>query len=218
MKIHSEIAIESAEIQLLLTEGSIDEALEKFKQTVHATKSQMSDKIKEFKTTLRKYTVIPQELRNAPKRDITAINPTFLKNFNYTYDPNIKYIHEAIDDFMKEVIDDHIFLVIDHHIGGLLYSSRHRAKINEKPSKVWADTLKILNDMGKRLYDMNRVMDELGELLTRLEKEPRNRDNNERLLILRRLFKIEGKMIYTITVIIELCESVFKSITRSNTK
>ena len=119
---------------------------------------------------------------------------------------------------MKEVIDDHIFLVIDHHIGGLLYSSRQRAKINEKPSKVWADTLKILNDMGKRLYDMNRVMDELGELLTRLEKEPRNRDNNERLLILRRLFKIEGKMIYTITVIIELCESVFKSITRSNTK
>lgn len=110
MKIHSEIAIESAEIQLLLTEGSTDEALEKFKQTVHATKSQMSDKIKEFKTTLRKYTVIPQELRNAPKRDIIAINPTFLKNFNYTYDPNIKYIHEAIDDFMKEVIDDHIFL------------------------------------------------------------------------------------------------------------
>lgn len=218
MKIHSEIAIESTEIQLLLTEGSTDEALEKFKQMVHATKSQMSDKIKEFKTTLRKYTVIPQELRNAPKRDITAINPTFLKNFNYTYDPNIKYIHEAIDDFMKEVIDDHIFLVIDHHIGGLLYSSRHRAKINEKPSKVWADTLKILNDMGKRLYDMNRVMDELGELLTRLEKEPRNRDNNERLLILRRLFKIEGKMIYTITVIIELCESVFKSITRSNIK
>jgi len=218
MKFNSEIAIESAEIQLLLTEGLTDDALDKFKHAVHVTKGQMSVKIKEFKTTLRKYTTIPQELRNAPKRDINTINPTFLKNFNYTYNPNIKYIHETINDFMKEVVDDHVFLVIDQHLDGLLYNSRHRIKIADKPAKVWGDTIKLLNDMGKRLYDMGRVLDELGELLFKLEKEPRNKDNNERLSILRRLFRIEGKMIYAITVIIEICESVFKSMSRSTTK
>ena len=93
MKLNSEIAIETAEVELLLTEGSTDEALDKFKDTVHATKNQMSDKFKEFKTILRKY-----------------------------------------------------------------------------------------------------------------------------MSILRRLFRIEGKMIYTITVVIELCESVFKSLAHANTK
>jgi len=119
---------------------------------------------------------------------------------------------------MKEVIDDHIFLVIDQHMNGLLYASRHRIKINDTPAKVWGDTIKLLNDMGKRLYDMGRVLDKLGEVLLHLEKEPRNKDNDERLSILRRLFRIEGKMVYTISFIIELCESVFKSMIRSNTK
>lgn len=119
---------------------------------------------------------------------------------------------------MKEVVDDHVFLVIDQHLDGLLYNSRHRIKIVDKPAKVWGDTIKLLNDMGKRLYDMGRVLDELGELLFKLEKEPHNKDNNERLSILRRLFRIEGKMIYAITVVIGLCESVFKSLSHSNTK
>ena len=218
MKLNSEIAIETAEVELLLTEGSVDEALDKFKQAVHVTKSQMSDKFKEFKAILRKYMVMPPELKNAPKQDVRAINPTFLKNFNYTYTANTKYSHEAINDFMKKVIDDHVFLVIDHHLNGLLNDSRHRIKVSDKPAKVWADTIKLLNDMGKRLYDMGRVLDELGELLLKLEKEPRNKDNDERLSILRRLFRIEGKMIYTITVVIELCESVFKSLAHANTK
>lgn len=218
MKLNSEIAIETAEVELLLTEGSVDEALDKFKQAVHVTKGQMSDKFKEFKTILRKYMAMPPELKNAPKQDGRAINPTFLKNFNYTYTANTKYIHEAINDFMKKVIDDHVFLVIDHHLNGLLNDSRHRIKVSDKPAKVWVDTIKLLNDMGKRLYDMGRVLDELGELLLKLEKEPRNKDNNERLSILRRLFRIEGKMIYTITVVIELCESVFKSLTHANMK
>lgn len=218
MKLNSEIAIETAEVELLLTEGSVDEALDKFKDMVHATKGQMSDKFKEFKTILRKYMSMPPELKKAPKQNISVVNPTFLKNFKYTYDPNIKYIYEAINDFMKEVIDDHIFLVIDHHMGGLLYASRHRIKINDTPAKVWGDTVKLLNDMGKRLYDMGRVLDKLGEVLLHLEKEPRNKDNDERLSILRRLFRIEGKMVYTISFIIELCESVFKSMIRSNTK
>lgn len=216
MKLNSEIAIETAEVELLLTEGSTDEALDKFKHAVHVTKGQMSDKFKEFKMTLRKYMVMPHELKNAPKQDIRAINPTFLKNFNYTYTANTKYIHEAINDFMKEVIDDHVFLVIDHHLNGLLDGSKHRTKISEKPAKVWGDTIKLLNDMGKRLYDMGRVLDKLSELLLQLEKEPRNKDNDERLSILRRLFRIEGKMIYTITFVIELCESVFKSMSHSN--
>lgn len=218
MKLNSEIAIETAEVELLLTEGSVDEALDKFKQAVHVTKGQMSDKFKEFKTILRKYMAMPPELKNAPKQDVRAINPTFLKNFNYTYTANTKYIHEAISDFMKKVIDDHVFLVIDHHLNGLLNDSRHRIKVSDKPAKVWADTIKLLNDMGKRLYDMGRILDELGELLFKLEKESRNKDNDERLSILRRLFRIEGKMIYTITVVIELCESVFKSLAHANMK
>lgn len=149
MKLNSEIAIETAEVELLLTEGSVDEALDKFKQAVHVTKGQIYDKFKEFKTILRKYMVIPPELKNAPKQDMRAINPTFLKNFNYTYTANTKYTHEAINDFMKKVIDDHVFLVIDHHLNGLLNDSRHRIKVSDKPAKVWVDTIKLLNDMGK---------------------------------------------------------------------
>lgn len=79
MKFNSEIAIESAEIQLLLTEGLTDDALDKFKHAVHVTKGQMSVKIKEFKTTLRKYTTIPQELRNASQTRHKHHQPNFSK-------------------------------------------------------------------------------------------------------------------------------------------
>lgn len=68
MKLNSEIAIESAEVELLLTEGSTDEALDKFKDMVHATKGQMSDKFKEFKTFSENICLCHQNLRKLPNR------------------------------------------------------------------------------------------------------------------------------------------------------
>lgn len=79
MKLNSEIAIETAEVELLLTEGSVDEALDKFKDMVHATKGQMSDKFKEFKTILRKYMSMPPELKKAPKQNISVSQSNFSK-------------------------------------------------------------------------------------------------------------------------------------------
>lgn len=69
MKLNSEIAIESAEVELLLTEGSTDEALDKFKDMVHATKGQMSDKFKEFiRPFSENICLCHQNLRKLPNR------------------------------------------------------------------------------------------------------------------------------------------------------
>lgn len=203
MKLNSEIAIETAEVELLLTEGSVDEALDKFKDMVHATKGQMSDKFKEFKTILRKYMSMPPDLKTAPATEISILDPKFLATFNKIYSELMKASNKYISSKEYERSECTSFTQPLHDRLVDLLHNEPLIKKMEKPANAWMYANKVLNDLNKKYDESVAFIEKIEDLVKKQEAINSDHDTNNTLFHLKGIWSTQKSFfetLYDITV------------------
>ena len=96
MKLDKEIVIESAELQLLLTEGDTEAASEKGESLLAKMKKSLSEKIKSLKSIFSKKSKDIVQAKNADGTITTKlVNPEYLTAFNKAYAANVKALKKV---------------------------------------------------------------------------------------------------------------------------
>lgn len=112
MKLDKEIVIESAELQLLLTEGDTEAASEKGESLLSKMKKSLSEKIKSLKSIFSKKSKDIVQAKNADGSITTKlVNPEYLTAFNKAYAANVKalkkvFTTKSFDDEYEELLGD----------------------------------------------------------------------------------------------------------------
>lgn len=96
MQLDKEIVIESAELQLLLTEGDTEAASEKGESLLAKMKKSLSEKIKSLKSIFSKKSKDIVQAKNADGTITTKlVNPEYLSAFNKAYAANVKALKKV---------------------------------------------------------------------------------------------------------------------------
>lgn len=96
MKLDKEIVIESAELQLLLTEGDTEAASEKGESLLSKMKKSLAEKIKSLKSIFSKKSKDIVQAKNADGSITTKlVNPEYLTAFNKAYAANVKALKKV---------------------------------------------------------------------------------------------------------------------------
>lgn len=104
MKLDNEIVIESAELQLLLTEGDTEGAVEKGESLLSKMKKSLSEKIKALKSIFSKKSKDIVQAKNADGTITTKlVNPKYLTAFNKAYAANVKALKNI---FTNKLFDE----------------------------------------------------------------------------------------------------------------
>lgn len=104
MKLDNEIVIESAELQLLLTEGDTEGAVEKGESLLSKMKKSLSEKIKALKSIFSKKSKDIVQAKNADGTITTKlVNPKYLAAFNKAYAANVKALKNI---FTNKLFDE----------------------------------------------------------------------------------------------------------------
>lgn len=112
MKLDKEIVIESAELQLLLTEGDTEAASEKGESLLSKMKKSLAEKIKSLKSIFGKKSKDIVQAKNADGSITTKlVNPEYLTAFNKAYAANVKalkkvFTTKSFDDEYEELLGD----------------------------------------------------------------------------------------------------------------
>lgn len=112
MKLDKEIVIESAELQLLLTEGDTEAASEKGESLLSKMKKSLAEKIKSLKSIFSKKSKDIVQAKNADGTITTKlVNPEYLTAFNKAYTANVKalkkvFTTKSFDDEYEELLGD----------------------------------------------------------------------------------------------------------------
>lgn len=92
MKLDKEIVIESTELQLLLTEGDTEGAMEKGESLLSKMKKSLSEKIKALKSIFSKKSKDIVQAKNADGTITTKlVNPKYLDAFNKAYTQMLRH-------------------------------------------------------------------------------------------------------------------------------
>lgn len=104
MKLDKDIVIESTELQLLLTEGDTEGAVEKGESLLSKMKKSLSEKIKAFKSIFSKKSKDIIQAKNADGTITTKlVNPKYLTAFNKAYAANVKALKNI---FTNKLFDE----------------------------------------------------------------------------------------------------------------
>lgn len=112
MKLDKEIVIESTELQLLLTEGDTEGAVEKGESLLSKMKKSLSEKIKALKSIFSKKSKDIVQAKNADGTITTKlVNPKYLDAFNKAYTANVKalkkvFTTKSFDDEYQDLLGD----------------------------------------------------------------------------------------------------------------
>lgn len=112
MKLDKEIVIESTELQLLLTEGDTEGAVEKGESLLSKMKKSLSEKIKALKSIFSKKSKDIVQAKNADGTITTKlVNPKYLAAFNKAYAANVKalkkiFTTKSFDDEYQDLLGD----------------------------------------------------------------------------------------------------------------
>lgn len=122
MKLDNEIVIESAELQLLLTEGDTEGAVEKGESLLSKMKKSLSEKIKALKSIFSKKSKDIVQAKNADGTITTKlVNPKYLTAFNKAYAANVKalkniFTNKLFDEKHKNFLVKHVNYSINYLI------------------------------------------------------------------------------------------------------
>ena len=112
MQLDKEIVIESAELQLLLTEGDTQAASEKGESLLAKMKKSLSEKIKSLKSIFSKKSKDIVQAKNADGTITTKlVNPEYLTAFNKAYAANVKalkkvFTTKSFDEEYEKLLGD----------------------------------------------------------------------------------------------------------------
>ena len=112
MKLDKEIVIESTELQLLLTEGDTEGAVEKGESLLSKMKKSLSEKIKALKSIFSKKSKDIVQAKNADGTITTKlVNPKYLTAFNKAYAANVKalkniFTNKLFDEKHKKLLGE----------------------------------------------------------------------------------------------------------------
>ncbi len=120
MKLDKEIVIESTELQLLLTEGDTEGAVEKGESLLSKMKKSLSEKIKALKSIFSKKSKDIVQAKNADGTITTKlVNPKYLTAFNKAYAANVKalknmFTNKLFDEKHKNFLVKHVNYSINY--------------------------------------------------------------------------------------------------------